>query len=294
MNCVNILTPARKDAVQAYDENAHVMPFRRSVSLALAVGGLAVASPAILAAQTVEEHPAPIASGPQVTTLNAEIFANRSDDPTPFGVNLAGLVLVDAKANGGKLVSKGGTTGIDTQFGGPTAQNDALRRRLAKFVGQPLSFRLLSEIQADITKFYRENGRSLVSVTVPQQEITGGVVQINITAFVLATTRFEGADPQAEGFLRRQVRLRPGEEVDTDTLLDDVNWLNQNPYRHVSVVFAPGETLNSTNLTLRVRSGRPWSGYAGLSNAGTRDTGEFRVFAGANVSALPWRDQQLS
>ncbi len=270
------------------------MSLRKTLSHALAAGGLVLAPLSAALAQGVEEHPAPIATGPQVTTLSAELFANRPDDPTPFGVTLGGLMLVDAKANGGKLVAKGGATGVNTQFGGPTAQNAALQRRLARYIGQPLSFRLLSEIQAEITKFYRENGRSLVSVTVPQQEITGGVVQINITAFVLATTRIEGADPQSEGFLRRQVRLRPGQEVDTDTLLDDVNWLNQNPYRHVSVVFAPGQAQNSTNLTLRVRTGRPWSGYAGLSNAGTPDTGEYRVFAGANISALPWRDQQLS
>ena len=247
-----------------------------------------------LAAQTIEQHPAPTLQGPQVTTLSAALFADRPNDATPFGVALSGLVLVDAHANDGRLVPTGGTAGVDTRYGGPTAQNDALRKLLAKYLGQPLSFRLLSAIQTDITQFYRDNGRSLVSVTVPQQEITGGVVQVNVTAFVLATTNFAGADPQTTAFLNRQVRLKPGQEVDTDQLLDDVNWLNQNPFRHVSVVFEPGQAPGSTNLTLQVKTGRPWSGYAGISNAGTEDTGIIRLYGGVNISALPWKDQQLS
>jgi hemolysin activation/secretion protein len=246
-------------------------------------------------AQMVEENPAPLLRGVQVTSLNATAFAARPDDPTPFGIALGGLVLVDGKVNGGRLVRHSASGGIDTTFGGPTAQNDALRKLLAKYVGQPLSFRLLSAIQTDVTQFYRDNGRSLVSVTVPQQEITSGVVQINVTAFVLAETTIEGADGAARDFLTRQVRLKPGQEVDTDRLLDDVNWLNQNPFRHVSVVFAPGQAASSTNLTLQVETApRTWSGYVGASNAGTEDTGLIRLYGGFNISALSWKDQQLS
>ena len=266
----------------------------KSFAVVVLTGSLAVLAATGLVGQTVEEHPAPIVQGPQVTTLSAATFADRPNDPTPFGVALSGLLLVDAHANGGKLVRHDGIAGVNTSYAGPTAQNAALRNLLAKYVGQPLSFRLLSSIQTDITAFFRENGRSLVSVTVPQQEITSGVVQINVTTFVLATTTIEGADPETAAFLNRQVRLRPGQEVDTDRLLDDVNWLNQNPFRHVSVVFEPGQVPGSTVLTLQVKTGRTWSGYAGISNAGTEDTGVLRVYGGVNISALPWKDQQLS
>ena len=235
-----------------------------------------------------------IVRGPQAYTLDAQMFANQPGDARPFGVMLTGLLIVDAHANGGKLLSNDAAGGINTRFGGPTAQNAALRAVLAKYVGQPLSFKLLSAIQTDVTQFYRDHGRSLVSVTVPQQEITSGIVQVNVTTFVLATTQITGADPASTAFLNRNVRLKPGQEVNTDRLLDDINWLNQNPYRHVSVVFDPGKAQDSTNLTLQVKSGRPWSGFAGLSNAGTTDTGIMRVFGGFNISALPWQDQQLS
>ena len=245
-------------------------------------------------AQGVEQHPAVPLQGVQSAALNAADFAARPGDPTPFGADLRGLVIVDSHANGGKIVPHDAAGGINTRFGGPTAQNAALRKVLAKYIGRPLSFQILSQIQTDVTEFYRKNGRSLVSVTVPQQEITSGVVQINVTAFVLAAKTVAGADAQSTAFLQNNIRLQPGQEVDTDRLLADVNWLNQNPFRHVSVQFEPGQGRDTTVLTLQVQTGRTWSGYVGVANSGNEATGTMRVFGGFNMSALAWKDQQLS
>ena len=245
-------------------------------------------------AQTVERHPAVALQGQQTASLNAAAFAARPGDPAPFGLDLNGLLIVDSHANGGKLLRHDAAGGINTAFDGPTAQNDALRRILAKYIGQPLSFRLLSDIQTDVTQFYRDNGRSLVAVTVPQQEITNGVVQVNVTAFVLATKQVRGADAASTDFLQRNIRLSPGQEVDTNRLLEDVNWLNQNPFRHVAVQFEPGRDRDTTVLTLQVQSGRTWSGYVGASNSGSEATGIARLYGGFNMSALSWKDQQLS
>ena len=257
------------------------------------IGGLLMAGLTPAFGQTVERHPAPVLAGAQGTALTTAGLANGSQDATPFGVALSAVVVVDAHTHGPGVVRRTGGGAVDTTLAGPTAQSDELRATLAKFVGQPLSYRLITALEAEITKFYRGNGRSLVSVTVPPQEVTGGVVQINVNTFVLDKTQIEGAAGN-QGFVARQIRLKPGQEVDTDKLLADVNWLNLNPFRHVSVVFEPGAAPDSTNLILKVQNGRPWSAYLGASNAGTKDTGEARLFGGFNMSALPWQDHQLS
>ncbi len=265
---------------------------RKAIFGALMASGMAApGGPAT--AQAVEQHPAPLMFGAQNATLSPATLASRQNDPTPFGISLAGIAVVDAHAHG-TAARPHAAAGVDTALAGPTAQSAAFRAILSRYVGQPLSYRLISAIETDITQFYRDNGRSLVNVTVPPQEITGGVLQVNVNTFVLETTRVEGAPTPAQGFVGSQIRLKPGQEVDTDRLLDDVNWLNQNPFRHVSVVFEPGAVPDSTRLILQVTSGRPWSAYLGASNSGTRDTGEYRVFAGFNASALPWQDHQLS
>ena len=267
------------------------LAFHRKIMVRALIGGtMALAGGAALA-QSVERHPASPVFGAAGAAVTLAGLVNHPGDPTPFGVNLNGVRLVDAHAHGAGVVAK--TSGIDTGLAGPTAQSAALRAVLAGFVGKPLSYALIGQIETAVTQFYRDNGRSLVNVTVPPQEISSGQLQVNVDSFVLDTSTVEGAAVQGD-FIARQIRVKPGQEVDTNQLLDDVNWLNQNPFRHVSVVFEPGQSADTTHLILHVDNGRPWSAYAGVSNAGTKDTGEIRTYAGFNLSALPWQDHQLS
>ena len=241
-------------------------------------------------AQAVEKHPAPILHGTGATRLDAGALLQGSTDATPFGVGLSGIMLVDAHENGAARAKTG--PGVDIAQAGPTARGIAAK--LSPFVGQPLSYKLISEIEAAVTQHYRENGRSLVLVTVPPQEITTGVLQVNVNTFRLEAPPVLAGDATDGDHVTRQIRLRPGQEVDTAKLMDDVTWLNLNPFRKVAVAFEPGQTADGTRLTLQVQSKRPWSAYAGASNAGAEGTGALRVFGGFNVSALPWKDQQLS
>ncbi len=244
-------------------------------------------------AQAVEQHPAPVLHGAQTASITASALETKASDATRLGPDLSGVMVVDAHANGGTARAKTGA-GVDTSLAGMTAQNASFRAILQKYVGRPLSYQLIGQIEADITQFYRDHGRSLVQVTVPPQEVTSGVLQVNVNTFVLEETAVQGVVGGAQGYVASQIRVKPGQEVNTSTLLEDVNWLNLNPFRHVSVVFEPGKAADSTRLTLQVQNGRPWSAYAGASNSGTNDTGIGRIFTGFNMSALPWQDHQLS
>ena len=50
--------------------------------------------------QVVERHPAPLIFGAATPALTPAGLLNRHDDPTPFGVALNGITLVDARAHG--------------------------------------------------------------------------------------------------------------------------------------------------------------------------------------------------
>ena len=267
---------------------------RKAVIVPVLCGAMAMAGASQQAsAQAVELHPAPVVTGAQVASISSQALETRLTDGTPLGVSVAGLMVVDSHANGTQARAKTGA-GINTTLAGQTAQTADFKALLRKYVGQPLSYKLIGAIEAEVTKYYRDHGRSLVLVTVPPQEITSGVLQLNVNTFVLEQTVVQGAKGNGQGYVASQIRVKPGQEVDTSTLLDDVNWLNLNPFRHVSVVFEPGASVDSTRLTLQVQNGRPWSAYAGFANSGTRDTGLVRLFTGFNISALPWQDQQLS
>lgn len=226
-------------------------------------------------AQADEVNPAKLIQGKPKATLTPQEVVDLGQDPTPFGVQLKNISVKDTRIK-------------------KDALSPALASRLAPLKGQQLSFKLLSEIQASVTNHYRDLGLPLVSVTVPPQEISSGNVKINVTTFVLANKRVEGTSRAPDGFLQSQIRQQKGEQINADRLVEDINWLNLNPFRKVQGIFEPGKDFGTTNVILEVKENRPWSAFAGLSNSGSASTDDMRLFAGFNTAKLPWPDHQLA
>jgi hemolysin activation/secretion protein len=200
----------------------------------------------------------------------------RSDDATPLGVNVRAIVLLGANA-AVKQVS--GIAGIDvSQISGIDA--DALRGQLAPFVDRPLSRKLIAEVQTAVAAAYREAGRPFVSVTLPPQEVSAGVLQLRVILFKVGSIKVTGAAP--ESYPPSRIRLVPGQEIDVRKLETDLDWANRNPFRQVEAVFGPGKDLGLTDVNIQVTDRKPWQVYAGYANSGTILTDRNRYYVGAS------------
>lgn len=200
----------------------------------------------------------------------------KSDDATPLGVNLQGIVLIGADANAKPAV---GAKGIDiSQISGIDASG--LREQLTPFLDQPLSRKLIAEVQAKVAAAYREAGRPFVSITLPPQEVSTGVLQLRVIIFKVASIKVTGAAP--EKYSQDRIRVVPGQEIDARKLETDLDWANRNPFRQVEAVFGPGKDLGMTDVNIQVTDRKPWQVYAGYANSGTRLTDRNRYYVGAN------------
>jgi hemolysin activation/secretion protein len=90
------------------------------------------------------------------------------------------------------------------------------------------------------------------------------------------------------------VRAKAGESIDGGPLLEDVAWLNQNPFRQVDLVFTRGARLGETDVVLRTKDRFPVRVYAGYEDSGNDLTGDERVLAGVNWGDAFGRDQLLN
>ena len=200
----------------------------------------------------------------------------KSDDATPLGVNLQGIVLIGANANAKPAV---GAKGIDiSQVSGIDASG--LREQLSPFLEQPLSRKLIAEVQAKVAAAFREAGRPFVSITLPPQEVSTGVLQLRVIMFKVAGIKVTGAPP--EKYSQDRIRVAPGQEIDARKLETDLDWANRNPFRQVEAVFGPGKDLGMTDVNIQVTDRKPWQVYAGYANSGTRLTDRNRYYVGAN------------
>lgn len=237
-------------------------------------------------AQNVEQNPARILAGNQITSLPGATVEAGELDGTSLGVSLKGIVIVSDNSAVRNAVS---STGVVVHSDNALLTDPELATLLAPFVGQPLSQRLIGEVRDAITNYMRDNNRPLVAVIIPPQEVTSGSVQLLVVPFVVGDKRVErvatGHQTTSEDYVLEQVRLGRGDEIAADLLLADINWLNLNPFRSVGVVFQPGSEAGSTDVVLRLTDEKPWQIYAGYSNGGTEATGYDRLFKGIVFAA---------
>ena len=77
---------------------------------------------------------------------------------------------------------------------------------LRPYLGQPLSRKLIAEIEAAIARQYRDLDYPFVSLSTPEQEITGGVLQIRVVEFRTGKVAVKGAKSDAEAARLRSRR----------------------------------------------------------------------------------------
>ena len=228
-------------------------------------------------AQAIERYLPPAPQSQPVTPAPANVTAV-DQDATPIGPALSGLFLL-----GPTDALRAPAAGLDTAR---VKRMDTPEGRavLAPFFGQPLSRKLIGQIEAAVARYYRRHGYPFISLSTPEQNITTGVLQVRVIEFRAGQVSVKGAKHPDE--IRDGVRLKPGEDIDADQLAQDLDWLNRYPYRHVEAVFSAGDDLGQSDVTLQTTQTRPFHVYAGYSNSGSAETQWDRYFVGASVGGL--------
>jgi hemolysin activation/secretion protein len=204
---------------------------------------------------------------------------------------LKGLVFIGTAA---KVNPSGATSpGIETHDV-PVLDQAAFRDEMTTLLGKTLTFDGLNQIQKQVVAFYRMNDRPLVDVAVPEQNIQSGIVQIVVTEFKVGSVAAEGNKYVPSERLVAGVRVKPGETVRGSELIADINWLNQNPFRQVDLVYRRDPKPDTTDIVLRTADRFPLRAYAGFDNSGTPLTGRGRWNLGFNWGDALWLDQLFS
>jgi hemolysin activation/secretion protein len=206
-------------------------------------------------------------------------------------VHIKGLLLVSKE----KKQQHSSVHGIQIEDLSIPGGEKELKRILAPLaLGQPLSPELLSQIKRAIIQYYRKHGRPVVTVTIPEQEIVDGVIEIVVIEAKLGKIVCKGNRWFSDSLIRDYLDIEPGDAISHDTLLTDVTWMNRNPFRRTDVLFTPGETFGTTNIELITKDRFPLRLYAGGDNTGNDATGNERWFFGFNWANAFFCDHQLT
>lgn len=206
--------------------------------------------------------------------------------------NLKGLHFV----GGVKKIVRSGVsdTGVIVDPDLPLLNDPEIKDKLAEFLGKPLNTGDLPRISQIILDWYRAHEFPVVDVVFPEQDITGGTVQVVVATYRLGQVKVTGNNWFDAAALRREMQLSPGDLIDFGTLRSDLNLLNRNPFRTVGALLERGAAPGETDINLKVEDRLPLRFFAVFDNDGYPVTGRDQYSVGFNWGNAFNLDQQFS
>lgn len=175
----------------------------------------------------------------------------------------------------------------------PLLDTDDFRALASRYLGETLTLGDLQRLIDEVVVYSRESDRPVVDVLVPEQDVTGGTVQVVVLEGRLGTVSTVNNRWFRSSFLAENIRLRGGEPVSARSLQEDLAWLNRNPFRQVDAVFIPGAEPGTTDIRLQVQERFPVRVYASYENSGNEFIGRDLWSAGFNWGNVFDTDHQF-
>jgi len=194
-------------------------------------------------------------------TLKGVIFFADPDEFVPEGAEGSGVMVRDIEL-------------LDT---------DEFRVKIEPYLDKPLTWRLIRQIVKTTIYYYRGKDRPVVDVIPLEQGPANGIVQILVIEGRVGEVTVEGNKWFTDGQIRDKVHLERGDVIYASRLLEDIDFINNNPFRYVRPVLSPGVELGETDVALQVEDRIPYRFYVGYEDTGSRATDLGRYIFGVNM-----------
>lgn len=148
---------------------------------------------------------------------------------------------------------------------------------LSNYTGE-VDFPHLREGLGKLQLRYRNLGFPTISVTLPQQKLTNGVVRVKVVEGKISDIVVTGNRYYSTGNIRRALpSLTTNVLLNTKWFQPELDRANQNQNRQIYPVIAPGPEPGTTALTLKVKDQFPLHGHMELNDYSTPETPLLRL-----------------
>ena len=171
----------------------------------------------------------------------------------------------------------------------PQARIDEL---LTPFTGKDKDYADVQRALEALNNEYRRRNYGTVSVVVPEQELAGGVVVLQVTEGAIGKITISGNKYFDEDNIRASLPdLKEGGVPNLRKLSENTQLVNENPAKKVEVTLGAGEEAGQVNARVDVAEENPQRFYVTLDNTGTNDSGKDKIGVAYQHANLFNRDQ---
>lgn len=169
---------------------------------------------------------------------------------------------------------------------------ETLAQLAAPYENRETSLAELRELVARINDLYKARSIATAMAVIPPQEVTDGVVRIQLVEGRVGQVRIEGNNSTADRYILWRAGQTPGELVDLQELETDLQRFNRTNEMQLRAQLEPGTQTGATDIVLVAAEPERQSLRAFVDNGGSRYTGETRGgLLYTNRSLLGWRDE---
>ncbi|MBX7066715.1 MAG: hypothetical protein K1X28_05745 [Parachlamydiales bacterium] len=210
----------------------------------------------------------------------------------PLIDQLKGVLLVPSQADVHEVETMEGFCSQGLSIPGGSA---AIEKELGcDFLGKPLTEESLRDLKMGVIRYYRDQGYPVVIVEIPEQNLKNGVVQLVVIVSRVDQCQVSGNKWFFNSYYSNKFSLSKNDPLNTKDLLNDIAWLNRNPFQNATAIFSPGETPETTDVTIMPNDRFPVRIYTGADNTGNDSTQNTRIWAGCNWGYAFFLNQVLS
>ncbi|MCO3529059.1 ShlB/FhaC/HecB family hemolysin secretion/activation protein [Pseudomonas aeruginosa] len=161
--------------------------------------------------------------------------------------------------------------------GNTVLDNRAIEAAVYPFLGPQRSLGDIEGVRDALQAAYQEKGYQSVYVELPEQQVSGGVVYLQVTETTVGRVRVVGAKHYSPVELREEVpALEEGKVPDFAQVQRELAQVNRTPGRQVLPMVREGQRPGTMDVDLQVEDKNPWHASIGLNNDYSADTRHLR------------------
>lgn len=161
--------------------------------------------------------------------------------------------------------------------GNTVLDNRAIEAAVYPFLGPQRSLGDIEGARDALQAAYQEKGYQSVYVELPEQQVSGGVVYLQVTETTVGRVRVVGAKHYSPVELREEVpALEEGKVPDFAQVQRELAQVNRTPGRQVLPMVREGQRPGTMDVDLQVEDKNPWHASIGLNNDYSADTRHLR------------------
>lgn len=156
-----------------------------------------------------------------------------------------------------------------------------IQAAVAPYLGRGRDFGDVQRALEALENLYHARGYKLVTVQLPEQELNGGVVRLQVSQARIRQVQIGGNRWFSDANIRASLpALRPGQTPNLDQVSGNLRLVNENPAKKVSLNLAGAQSPAQSNdddevdARVEVADERPWKVAVNVDNTGTEATGQ--------------------